>query len=190
MTDGPFRNAKLSKRWKRYGQSLVSDAETPAARALLACDCMLEDVNMDVVGSILADLTAYAQRAQLDLDPGTAVEAIFEGHPPSDMTDAFRRQLMANLMDGVPADLALSQAISTVVKNLIDTTKSRLASECMHARTRGDMSVDDYRRGISRNNETFSAINQDEICAALVSGNKRAFKQSREKKSGVDDGPE
>lgn len=190
MTDGPFRNAKLSSRWKRYGQALVSDAESPAARALLACDCMLEDVNMDVVGSLLAELKAYVQRAQLDLDPGPAVEAIFEEHPPSDMTDAFRRQLMANLMDSTPADLALDQAIATVVKDLIDTTRSRLASECMHARTRGDMSVEDYRKGISRNNETFSAINQDEICAALVSGNKRAFRKSREKKSGVDDGPE
>ena len=36
MTDGPFKNAALSSRWKQYGKDLVSDAASSEERAAQA----------------------------------------------------------------------------------------------------------------------------------------------------------
>ncbi|TIQ69727.1 MAG: hypothetical protein E5X64_40760, partial [Mesorhizobium sp.] len=46
MTDGPFRNAELPSRWKRYGQELVSDAASPEERTMHACHSMIGDVDL------------------------------------------------------------------------------------------------------------------------------------------------
>ena len=46
------------------------------------------------------------------------------------------------------------------------------------------------QQGIERNRETFAAIKPSELCDALATGNKRAFRQAVQKKAGVDEGPE
>ena len=45
MTDGPFRNAELSSRWKQYGRDLVSDAASADERTLQACHSMVGDAH-------------------------------------------------------------------------------------------------------------------------------------------------
>ncbi len=52
------------------------------------------------------------------------------------------------------------------------------------------MKREDYHRGIERNRETFTAIKPNELCDALATGNKSAFRQAVQKKAGVDEGPE
>lgn len=78
MTDGPFRNAELPSRWKRYGQELVSDAASPEERTVHVCHSMIGDVDMTAFSPLFNELKTHAERAQLDLDPVTTVETIFE----------------------------------------------------------------------------------------------------------------
>lgn len=190
MTDGPFRNAKLSCRWKRYGQDLVSDATSDEEGAAQACHSMLGDADMTIFSPILSALEAHAQRSQLDLDPVYSTDAIFDSHSKSPLTDTLQKHLTANLRDQMPRDVALDQALASTAKDWIDVTKNRLDEECIHARDLGDMSKDDYGKAIERNRDTFAAINPGDLCGALTSGNKRAFKQMLRKKAGVDEGPD
>lgn len=190
MTDGPFRNAELPSRWKRYGQELVSDAASPEERTTQACHSMIGDVDMKAFSPLFNELKAHAERAQMDLDPVTATETIFENHAPSSLADSLQRHLVANLRDQIPPEKALNQALDSTAKEWIGTTKNRLDEECIRARELGDMSREDYGKGIERNREAFAAIKPSELREALATGNKRAFRQAVEKKAGVDEGPE
>lgn len=190
MSDGPFRNAELPSRWKRYGQELVSDATSPEERTTLACHSMMGDVDMKTFTPLFNELKDHAARPQLDLDPVTAFETIFEDHAPSPQADALQRHLIANLRDQIPPEKALDQALENATKEWIDITKNRLDEECIRARELGDMSPQDYRKGIERNRETFAAVKPSQLRDALAAGNKRAFKHAIEKKAGVDQGPE
>ena len=60
MTDGPFRNAELPSRWKRYGQELVSDAASPEERTTQAGHSMIGDVDMKVFSPLFNELKAHA----------------------------------------------------------------------------------------------------------------------------------
>ncbi|OJU02080.1 MAG: hypothetical protein BGN87_19785 [Rhizobiales bacterium 65-79] len=190
MTDGPFRNAELPSSWKRYGQDLVSDATSREERTTQACHSMIGDVDMKTFSPLFDELKTHADRPQMDLDPVTAVETIFEAHPTSPLADTLQRHLIANLRDQLPPEKALDQALDSTTKEWIGTTKNRLDEECIRARELGDMSREDYQKGIERNRETFAAIKPSELCDALATGNKRAFRQAVEKKAGVDEGPE
>ena len=190
MTDGPFRNAALSSRWKRYGQDLISDAASPEERTTQACHSMVGDVDMEAFSPLFDELKGHAERAQMDLDPVTVIEAIFDGHPTSPLADTLQRHLIANLRDQLPPERALDQALASMAQEWIDTTKNRLDEECIRARDLGDMRGDDYRKGIERNRETFAAIRAGDLCNAFATGNTRAFKQATEKKVGVDEGPD
>ncbi|MEY9154916.1 hypothetical protein [Bradyrhizobium japonicum] len=190
MTDGPFRNAALSGRWKRYGQDLISDAASPEERTTQACHGMIGDVDMKAFSPLFDDLKGHAGRDQMDLDPVNVIEAVFDSHSPSPLADTLQRHLIANLRERLPPERALDQALAAMAQQWIDTTKNRLDEECIRARDLGDMSGDEYRKGIERNRETFSAIRADDLCNALATGNKRAFRQATEKKAGVDEGPD
>lgn len=190
MTDGPFRNAELSSSWKRYGEDLVSDAASPEERSMRACHSMLGDVEMQVFSPLLNALKAHAQRPQMDLDPVSSIDAIFDSHSMSPLANALQKHLGANLRDQMSPERALDQALAGTVKDWIGITKNRLDEECIRARDLGDMSREDYRKGIERNRETFAAINLGDLCDALTSGNKRAFRQALQKKAGVDEGPD
>lgn len=98
--------------------------------------------------------------------------------------------MIANLRDHMPIDEALNRSLESTAKEWIDTTKNRLDEECIRARELGDMKREDYHRGIERNRETFTAIKPNELCDALATGNKSAFRQAVQKKAGVDEGPE
>lgn len=190
MTDGPFRNSELSSRWKRYGQDLVSEAASLEERTTQACHSMIGDVDMKVFGPLFKELKVHAERAQMDLDPLTPVETIFENHAPSPLADTLKRHFAANLRDQISSEKALDQALERTAKEWIGTTKNRIDEECIRARDLGDMGREDYHKGIERNRETFASIKIGELIGALASGNKRAFSQAADKKAGVDEGPE
>jgi hypothetical protein len=189
MSDGPFRNAPLSSRWKTYGKKLTSDATTVEERKAQACHSMMGDVGMDF-HPLFSELKARAKHAQMDLDPVAAIEPIFNKYPGLLLADALQRHLVANLRDQIPPEQALDRGLNSTVNEWLDTLGNRLHEQCISARDRGDMNEADYRKAIARNRETFSAIKPDEICTALASGNKRALHQAIKKKIDIDEGPE
>ena len=189
MTDGPFRNAELSSRWKQYGKHLVSDATSAEERAAQACHSMIGDVDLAAISTILGEIKTHAQRLQMDLDTVSSMEALFDAHPKSPLTDMLQKHLIANLRDRIPLDAALDQALPNSVADWIGMTKNRLDEECIRARDLGDMNENDFRKGIARNREIFASIQSAALGDALITGNRRAFKKAQQKKTGVDEGP-
>jgi hypothetical protein len=190
MTDGPFRNSALSSRWKQYGGDLISDATSPEERTAQACYSMLGDVDVNAISSLLKELKTSARCTQMELDPVVPVDAIFGSYSPSPLADTIQKHLAAKLRDQIPPEVALDQALTSSITEWIGTTKNRMDDECISAHARGDMSREDYRKGLERNRKTFAAISPGVLCVPLASGNKRAFKRAIQKKDGVDEGPD
>lgn len=190
MTDGPFRNTELSSRWKQYGQDLISDAASAEERTMKACHSMTGDVDMTTFTPLFKELKGQAERVQMSLDPVAEIETIFDNHPTSPIADALQRHLTANLRVQMPPEQALNLALHSMAKERIGITKNRLDEQCIRARDVGDMSQEDYLKGIERNQQTFAAIKPSELCDAWATGKARAFKQAAQKKTGVDEGPE
>jgi hypothetical protein len=151
---------------------------------------MIGDVDMKVFSPLFYELKTRVERVQMDLDPLTAIEPVFDSHPMSPLTDILQKHLTANLRERIPMDVALDQALVSTARDWIGTAKNRLDEECIRARDLGDMSREDYRKGIARNRETFAAIKPGDLCKALATGNRRAFTQAVKKKVGVDEGPD
>ena len=188
--DGPFKNTNLSARWKQYGDDLVSDATSLRERVVQACHSMLGDEDPKPFSALFSALQAKAEQIQSVPDPISLVKEIFEGHPPSLLNHTFQRQLTANLRDSMSYDQALDQALSDTVVELIEIAKDRFVGECILARDRCEMTSEECRKAIKRNDETFSALPINELCRALVDGDRRAFNQPTRKKRGVDEGPD
>jgi len=189
MTDGPFRNAQLSGRWKQYGKDLVSDAASTEERASQACHSMIGDVEVGELSSLIKALRAHALHPQMDLDPVSSTETVFERHEQSLLASAVQKHLTANLRGKAPLGDALDDALNSVVSQWIGATKNRLDEECIRARDLGDMNREDYAKGLERNKETFASVDVDALCKALESGSKNAFRIGANKQ-GIDEGPE
>lgn len=188
MTDGPFRNLRLSSRWKTFGEQLVSDAASPAERIDQACHSMMTDAGVKEFSFMVHDLSAYVAQSQLTLDPVSDIEAVIERHPMSSLSDILRRNLIATIHDGLSPTEALQPAMDATIREWIGIVKNRLDEDCIQARDMGDMSRADYRKGLERNAEAFSGIDAKKLCQAIRDGNKKAF--SPPKNMSVDDGPE
>ena len=190
MTDGPFKNAELTSRWKQYGKDLVSDAASSDERVAQACHSILGEIDMNALCPLIDALTTRAHQAQVDLDPVSSFEAVFKKHGNSPFVDTIQKHLMANLRDQGPVAVALDQALANAVADLVNITKNRLDEECIRACDRRDMSQESCRKGIERNREAFEGINQRELCNALRFGDRHAFKEVTRKQVGVDEGPD
>ena len=88
MTDGPFKNAELSSRWKQYGKDLVSDAASPDERAAQACHSVLGDVDMNTLGLLVRALEAHAHQAQVNLVSRSNNSYNLTGFPIRERSDA------------------------------------------------------------------------------------------------------
>ncbi len=190
MTDGPFRNAELSSRWKRYGQDLISDAASSEERVMQACHSMLGDVDTTLFCSIFCRLKAQANCVQMEMDPTAKFEEIFESYVPSLLGDALHIHLIANLRDQPPSQYALEQALESTTREWISTTKNRLDEECIRARSVGEMPQQDYVKGMERNQKVFASIDVSKLVQALTTGNRKAFSKALKKKTNLDDGPD
>jgi hypothetical protein len=190
MTDGPFRNAALSERWKKYGDDLVSDAASPSERTARICHSMLGDVDWNAVGPLLKQLEANALNSQLELDPCARIADIFDNQMKTPFSDSLQKHLTANLRENVPAQKALDMAVLSSVNDWVGTARSRIEEECIRARDVGDMSKGDFEKGMNRSRESFNAVDANQIAQALLAGDRQAFKQAVRSKLDVNDGPE
>ncbi|WP_226635240.1 hypothetical protein [Novosphingobium profundi] len=190
MTDGPFRNLRLTTAWKRYGDDLVNDAKSKDERVARASHAVLADANVDEISSLIKALQGYADRLQLDLTPQDSIERILQEHSRVGLSNDLARNLMANMSEYETLSAALNASLQGVTADLIASSKNRLDEHCMQSRDFGDMNAADYRKAFERNAETFAALDADRIAIALRTGDRRAFSADLKKKEGVDDAPD
>ena len=189
MTDGPFKNLKLSNRWKRFAAAAHNDAVDIAERSAIASDALLHEILTDNTQALLVDLQTYTGRAQLDLDPMSSVEGIFNNHSKTPFSDTLQKELVFRLNQQIATDIAIQQAVKASVEDHASKASSRIEEECIDARESGKMHRDQSRRTLAHSRATFDALATKDICDALWAGDKNAFKNAAAKRKGLDEGP-
>jgi hypothetical protein len=190
MTDGPFKNLNLGRRWKRFAEAVQNDAVDEAARCALASDALVREILTDETQALLTDLGAYGRQEQLDIDPLSSVENIFNGHSKTPFVDTLQKEIAFRLGAQMPPDAAIDQALEASVSDRISEARSRIEEECIRARESGEMRQDQFDRTVMQANAAFDALAKDEICDALRAGDKDSFKGAVSKKEGLDEGPD
>lgn len=189
MSDGPFRNSKLPKWWKGFGEAVHNDAVDDDERRGRAAHGLLKDILTDDAVSVIAELLAFANRPQLEIDPASTAERIFDNHQKGPFVDLLQRELAYQLGHNQPPKEALSEAMAGAVRDQISEVKNRFQEESIHLAEAGDMKREQCETGVERANKIFGALDVDAICDAVFAGNKNAFKNAVSKKQGLDEGP-
>lgn len=189
MSDGPFKNLKLDKRWKRFAEAVQNEAFDSSACCALASHALMHEILTDSFRAILAALHAYVSRQQLDIDPLSSVESIFNDHMKTPFSDAFQKQVVFRLSDQVAPAVAVQQALEASIAEHSSDAKNRIVDECIRARETGEMRQDQYSLAVNNVKAVFGLLPKNEVCEALHVGNKNAFKDAVSKKKGLDEGP-
>ena len=189
MTDGPFKNLKLARDWKRFAEAAHNDTVDIAQRCALAAHALLGEILTEDTRALLNDLLAYQRQPQLDMDPLSSFESIFDSHTKTAFSDTLRRQMAFRLGDGMVPGAAIGEALEASVDDQIGKARNRIHEECIHARETGEIRQEQLERTITRANEAFDTMPGDDICDALRAGDHNAFKIPASKRKGLDEGP-
>jgi hypothetical protein len=189
MSDGPFKNLKLGHRWKRFAEAAQNDAFDSSECYAMASDALVREILADDLPSLLRSLQSFASDGQMDLDPSSSVERIFNLHNKSQFADDLQKTMSFHLNDKKEPDDALKQALNESVVNQTNAVKNHINEECIRAFESAEMKRDQFELAIKRSSEILDKINIDDICSAIFANDKNAFKKAVSKKDGLDEGP-
>jgi len=189
MSNGPFKNLKLTKRWKRFAEAVQSDACDLTYCCALASDALLEEILTTEVKAIVTDLVAFGSRAQLDLVPLSSVEEIFNRHSKSAFTDTLQKEVECRVSDQMACSDAIKEAMGAAAGDHICEVKTRIEEECIRSLEFGKMRQDQFYRTVSQSNAILTTLANNEVCEALLACDKKTFKDAVSKKLGLDEGP-
>lgn len=189
MSDGPFNNLKLNRRWKRFVEVVQNPAFDRAVCCALASDALVREILTDGVKVLVADLLAFASQEQLVFDPLSPVDSIFDVHAKTPFADTLQKEIAFCLSQEVAPINAVQLALEATVTEQIHEARNRIEEECIRALEVGDMSQDKFFQTVSQAGAIFDSLNTNEVCDALLAGNKSAFKNAVSKKIDIDEGP-
>lgn len=189
MSDGPFKNLKLNKRWKRFAEAVQNSAFSSHVCCDMASDALMHEVLTEGVHSLLADLQSYTNQKQLELNPLLAVENIFNAHMKTPFTDILQKEITLCLSDQVALTDAIGKSMKVCVNEQINEIMNRIQEECIIARDCKEMSQVQFNHTLNQAGSILSSLSVDNICQALFSGNKNAFKKVVTKQERIEDGP-
>lgn len=189
MPDGPHKNLKLDRHWKRFAATLHNDAADDSERSGLASHALVREILSHDNRALLAALIGYAQQPQLDLVPEDPVQRIFSKHGRSAFSDILEKEVTFRLRDGSPPDAALEEAIKASVDDHIWKAKHRIEDECICGYARGEMQEDQSHSMVDRATAVLDRLPRPAICDAIRNADKDAFVAAASKRKGIDEGP-
>ena len=189
MSDGPFKNLRLSNHWKRLAAAASNDAADRTQRCALASHALVREILTDNTRALLNDLQAYTCQRQLDLDPVSSVDSIFCRHSKTAFGDTLNKELAFRLGHQMPPDSAMREALKASIDNQSGKAKKRFEEECIRTRESGEMQQGEFERTVTHASEAFDALTKDEIYDAIRAGDRNTFKTAASKKRGLDEGP-
>ena len=188
MTDGPFKNSKLEKCWRRVVEAVQNDAPSPAECGALVSDALTRHLfNVENVKA-LQELCNHLGQSQLDLDPLGPVEAIFDKYEKTRFLDALRKELLCRTADSEFPQDAFALALTAVVDKEKGELRSRLQEEFICAQEAGEIGSHATERALDKIDAAFDLVDSDKVSDALLAGAKDAFKNDLNNGDGVEDG--
>jgi len=189
MSDGPFKNLKLGKRWKQFAEAVQNESFDSTTCCALASHALLHEILTDSFRALLTALQAYANRKQLDIDPLSSIESIFNAHMKTPFSDNLQKQLLFRLGDQVAPSDAVRHALEASVSEHSSDARNRIVDEFIRARETGELRQDQYSRAANNVKSAFGLLAKSDVCEALHIGNKNAFKDAVSKKKSLEEGP-
>lgn len=191
MTDGPFKNAPMPRRWKNYGDELGCDATSQDERVKLYCDNVLADMGLKQLAPLLRELSAYAERCEThpELFPGVTADGIIRKHEVAPSVMTLQKNISVNLSDKMSMKNALSAAVGSFAGDCLAGSGNRINDALMSARGRGEMSAAEFAKCKQRHKETVSGVNTSEFVNAVMSGDHKAYKVDRKNINRSEEGP-
>lgn len=188
MTDGPFKNLPLDRRAKRFAEAVQTEAVDQVTRCALAGDAILHSIRRENQLLIQA-LQGYGQDGQLDLDPKSSIQSIFDAYPKSEYADHLQREIALRLHDGESAITAINGGMEAALESEVNEFRTRIHEAGLEAQRERGMHKNQLDHLIEGCNLALEGIDRNRIIEALRADNKDAFKQDKRKSKGLDEGP-
>lgn len=188
MTDGPFKNLKLGKCWKRFAEAVQNEAASPDECGAFASDALTRHLVTNEHVKALREIDAHLGRGQLDLDPLGSVEAIFDRCEKTPFLDALQKELLYRAADDAALSDVIAPALDAAIDAQIRQTRYRFHEECIRAQEDGEMSRDAAKMARGKVDAAFNTVDCGRVRRALIEGRKDAFEMDVGKSDGVDDG--
>lgn len=186
VTDGPYKNAALTARWKRVGNALENDAMSPNERTERVESALSKDLPKEF-RALVQELAQCVKNLD-EGSPRSAVSDIFENHPTSPLANTLKLFLNSNLTRPMEASMILDCAVDNTIKKEMYSARNHMVEESMHARDRRELTADRYYTVLTRLDETMNGINVSKLRDDVMT-NKTPPRATLVKKTGIDDGP-
>lgn len=192
MTDGPFKNLKLNRGWKRFIVAVQNDAVNIHERCNFASDALVQDILTSENLELLKDLDDYGCKRQLDIDVLSEIENIFGCHSLTPFAVALKKAIALFLADNLSFTAAFERALKETIINMFNSIKSRLEEEYLLGCENGKLKINQLSVFFKKLNNIFGILSLDplKILEAIRTRNKVAFKNAVSKKLGLDEGPD
>lgn len=189
MSDGPFKNLRLAKRWRKFAEAAYNDAFDQVECRAMASDSIVRDVLTGPVQTLLSVLKSYVDQKQMDMDPLSSIERIFDENSKGQFANILQKEMAYRLSDNCTQKEAFEQALASSVREQINISRTRIQEECIHSCEIGEMKQGQLDRTMDRTNTVFESLDRQSICEAIRACNKQTFKDAVAKKDGINEGP-
>ncbi|MBL0185193.1 MAG: hypothetical protein IPP97_05660 [Candidatus Obscuribacter sp.] len=186
MTDGPFKNAGLTARWKKVGNALENDAVSSDERTERTERALSKDLPKEF-RALVQDLASGLKNLP-EGSPRLAVEDIFDKHPTSPLANTLHLFLSSNLSRPMDTIMAFECALDNTIKKEMYSARNRMYEESLLARDRRDLASDRFATVVTRLDETMNSISVSRLRDDVLT-NKTAPRAAFAKRTGLDDGP-
>lgn len=186
MTDGPFKNAALTARWKKVGNALENDAVSPDERTERTERALSKDLPKEF-RALVQDLASCLKNLP-EGSPRSAVEDVFDKHPTSPLANTLQLFLSANLSRPMDTNVAFECSLDSTIKKEMYSARNRMFEESLLARDRRDLPSDRFTTVITRLDEAINGVSVSRLRDDVLT-NKTAPRAAFAKRTGLDDGP-
>jgi len=190
MSDGPFKNLNLSRRWQRFVNAIQNSATDRSECADLASDaCLREILTSGDTEALLKDLVQHSLIKQIDFEQAAFVERIFGSHSQTPFSEVLQTEILYHLECGLSLNRALDKGLDASVDKYIGIVKTRIEEEIIRVAHEKEIKRSAAARAIGLASSSLRSIDQSNLSHALITSNKNAFRSLVSRSSGLDEGP-
>ena len=190
MTDGPFKNLKLTASQKKVVEALENDAFAVEERGDRICHAILNGLADAGDLKLVSALNDLAQKDQFDLDERGVIDEFFDGFGKTPFSDKLQQELTYQIEHGFALKDGMNRALPSAIDRQTYECSNRIKDELLRSRVAGDASRKQVADAIENLHQATAALPVNDIYEAVLEENKNAFKEKSAKKRGKDEGPQ
>lgn len=189
MNDGPSRNLNLAAHHQKVVDMLAEDAFSEKECKEQICHAMMQDLHEAGDLLLAKDLQVLLNKKQPALYIISDVKQVFESHNKTPFADNLQKRFLHKLEHGLSLKDSLKRSLYQAIEHKMHAFVDQIKDWFMKAKDIGDATTEKVENSKVRLFRVRKIVPIEEICDALQSGDKNAFKRNIVKKSDADEGP-